>query len=114
MMISESEIAFVSALLVSFAVLLTALIGSILSPFGSIRVQEERTRLLWMVDAKLDLLLKHAGIDFDPYKNIPSQVLDALQRGEKIRAIKNYMRAAGVGLKEAKDFVEEVQRRSAA
>jgi hypothetical protein len=110
--ISEPEIAFIGVMLVSFAVLLIVLVGSIISPFGLIRVQEERTRLLWMVDAKLDLLLRHAGIDFDPYKKAPSQVLDALQRGEKIRAIKNYMKATGVGLKEAKDFIEEFQRRS--
>jgi ribosomal protein L7/L12 len=33
--------------------------------------------------------------------------------GKKIRAIKYYREATGVGLKEAKDFVEEVQRRTA-
>jgi hypothetical protein len=114
MTIPEPQVVLIGAILVWLTVSMITLIGSIISPFGSIRVQEERTRLLWMVDAKLDLLLRNAGIDFDPYKNLPREVRDALQRGEKLRAIRSYMRVAGVGLKEAKDFIEEVQRRSAA
>jgi ribosomal protein L7/L12 len=39
-------------------------------------------------------------------------VLDALKRGEKINAIKEYRLVTGVGLKEAKDFVEEIERRA--
>ena len=64
------------------------------------------------LDAKLDLLLKQAGLEFDPYKNVPSSVIDAVRRGNKIEAIKNYRAATGVGLKEAKDAVEEIQRRA--
>jgi ribosomal protein L7/L12 len=64
------------------------------------------------VDAKLDVLLKHAGIEYDPYKNLPPQVIDAVRRGKKIEAIKRYRESTGVGLKEAKDFIEEVQRRA--
>jgi ribosomal protein L7/L12 len=66
------------------------------------------------LDAKLDLLLKQAGLEFDPYKNVPSSVIDAVRRGNKIEAIKNYRTATGVGLKEAKDAVEEIQRRAGA
>ena len=62
------------------------------------------------LDLKLDLLLKHAGIEHDPYKNLPHEVVDALQRSQKIQAI--YRKATGVGLKEAKDFIEDVQRRA--
>jgi hypothetical protein len=71
----------------------------------------KRTLILWRVEAKLDLLLKQANLSFDPYQSLPPGVVEALQRGEKIRAIKFYREATGVGLKEAKDFVEEVQRR---
>jgi ribosomal protein L7/L12 len=66
------------------------------------------------LDAKLDLLLKQAGLEFDPYKNVPSSVIDAVRRGNKIEAIKNYRAATGVGLKEAKDAVEEIQQRAGA
>ncbi len=68
--------------------------------------------ILSRIDAKLDLVLKQSGTGYDPYKNIPPDVADALRRGEKIQAIKLYRDATGVGLKEAKDFVEEVQRRA--
>jgi hypothetical protein len=43
-----------------------------------------------------------------------SEILDALQRGEKIEAIKLYREVTGVGLKEAKDFVDELMIRNAA
>lgn len=73
---------------------------------------EKRVAALSQVDAKLDLLLKQAGIAYDPFKNWPPQVTDALQRGEKIQAIKHYREATGVSLKQAKDDVEEIQRRA--
>jgi ribosomal protein L7/L12 len=70
-------------------------------------------RTLSRLEAKLDALLRHEGIRFDPYAEAPPRVLDALRRGEKIEAIKEYRAATGGGLKEAKEYVEELQRRSA-
>jgi hypothetical protein len=64
------------------------------------------------IDSKLDLLLKQAGIKYDPYKNLPSDLTDAVKRGAKIEAIKRYRESTGTSLKEAKEFVEEVQRRA--
>lgn len=43
-----------------------------------------------------------------------SEILHALERGEKIEAIKLYRHASGVGLKEAKDFVEDMEHRNPA
>jgi hypothetical protein len=77
------------------------------------RVIEMRTRmgpLLYRVDAKLDLLLKQANIKFDPFANIPSDAGAAARAGKTIQAIKLYRQSSGVGLKEAKDFIEEFQR----
>ena len=77
------------------------------------RLIEMRTRmvpLLDRIDAKLDLLLKQANIKFDPYANIPPDVASAARAGKKIQAIKLYRQSSGVGLKEAKDFIEEFQR----
>ncbi len=39
-------------------------------------------------------------------QDLPPQVLDALQRGQKIEAIKLLRELKGVGLKEAKDAVD--------
>ena len=64
------------------------------------------------VEVKLDLLLKHAGVEYDPYKALPPEVADALRKRQKIQAIKLYRMATGLGLKEARDFIEETQRRA--
>jgi hypothetical protein len=64
------------------------------------------------LEAKLDALLAHEGIVFDPYSDVPAPVADALRRGKKIEAIKQYRAATGAGLQEAKDFVEELERRA--
>jgi len=77
----------------------------------TVSVIDKRARLLWRIDAKLDLLLKPFGIDFDPHNSLPHEVVDAMQRGEKIRAIKYYRDATGAPLKDAKVFIEEAERR---
>jgi len=80
------------------------------------RLAELRSRMssdLWRVEAKLDLLLKHANLEFDAYADLPKDVIDAARQGQTIRAIKLYTQArGGVGIKEAKDFIEELQRRA--
>jgi hypothetical protein len=72
---------------------------------------EPRIARISSVEGKLDLLLKVGELEYDPYQNVPSEVADAIRSGKKIEAIKRYREATGVGLKEAKDFVEEVARR---
>jgi hypothetical protein len=72
----------------------------------------KRARRLGRIEAKLDLLMRNAGIEFGPYQDLPTQVVDAVNRGDKIEAIKFYRLATGVSLKEAKTFIEDIQRRS--
>ena len=93
---------------------ISSVFALVVLPFVLLRLIsiEPRIAAISRVDAKLDLLLAQAGIVFDPYKDVPPQVTEALQRGEKIQAIKHYREATNVGLKEAKDFVEEIQRRA--
>ena len=74
---------------------------------------EKRLNRLSRLDAKVDALLKGAGIHFDPFRDVPADVREALERGETIAAIKRFREATGAGLKEAKAFVDEVRRRSA-
>ena len=59
------------------------------------------------IDAKLDALLRHFKIDYDPYGGLFAEIAYALKDGDKIEAIKLYRKASGAGLKEAKDFIEE-------
>jgi|SRR5215203_6981574 len=73
---------------------------------------EERLDRLSRLDAKVDALLKHAGVAFNPFADVPADVREALEQGKRILAIKRFRQATGVGLKEAKAFVDEVQRRA--
>ncbi len=73
---------------------------------------ERRVAALSQLDAKVDLLLAQAGLEFDPFKNVPPGVVTAITSGNKIEAIKQYRAATGVGLVEAKEFVEAIERRA--
>ncbi len=70
-----------------------------------------RVKTLSRVDAKIDALLEEGGVSFDPFDDVPSEVADAIRRGRKMDAIKMYRSSSGRGLKESKEYVEEVQRR---
>ena len=59
-------------------------------------------------EAKIDLLLKHAGLNYDPHANVPPGVVEALRAGRKIEAIRQYRMATGADLKAAKEFVESL------
>jgi ribosomal protein L7/L12 len=72
---------------------------------------ERRLNRLSRIDAKLDAVLKNAGIAFDELHDLPPDVREALERGETIEAIKRFRQATGLGLKEAKDAIDEARRR---
>ena len=74
---------------------------------------ERRLDRLSRLDAKIDALLHHAGVEFDPFHDVPADVKEALDRGETILAIKRFRQATGVGLEDAKEFVDEIRRRRA-
>ena len=62
------------------------------------------------LETKIDLLLEHAGLTYEPFKGVPEAVVEALKDGQKILAIKRYREATGTGLKEAKDFIDSLDR----
>lgn len=82
--------------------------------FHGLELAQLRKRLaaLARIERKLDLVLQHAGLKYVPYANLPAPVINALQNGKKIEAIKLYRDATGAGLKEAKDLIEEVMATS--
>ncbi len=88
--------------------------GSIILGSVPLRLIEMRSRmgtLFNRIEAKLDLLLKQANIKFDPYANVPGEVTDAVRAGRRLQAIKLYRETTGVGLEEAKDFIEQFKLR---
>ena len=58
------------------------------------------------LERKIDLLLKHLGID--PNEGVDDEILELVKSGQKIAAIKLYREKTGAGLREAKDFVESL------
>ena len=104
-MLSQSE-TFGLVALVVLGLTLLAVIGARLNGLHS------RIAVLTRIDAKLDLLLKQANIKYDPYSNVSREIAEPVRQGQKIEAIKLYRQSTGVGLKEAKDAVEELQRRA--
>jgi ribosomal protein L7/L12 len=97
------------------AALVSTLVGvGVALLFIRLSAVERRLNRLSRLDAKVDALLKHAGVQFDEFHNVPADVREALEQGETILAIKRFRQATGAGLKEAKAFVDEVRRRAAA
>jgi hypothetical protein len=94
---------FAAALLIGIALALL---------FIRLAALERRLDRLSRLDAKIDALLKHAGLAYDEYGDVPPGVRDALERGKTILAVRRFREATGADLKDAKDFVDEVRRRS--
>ncbi len=92
--------------LVAAGVIASAIILQLLSR------DRRHARTMSRLEGKLDALLKHEGVQFDPYADVAPAVLGALSRGKKIDAIKEYRAATGAGLQDAKEYVEELQRRA--
>ena len=61
-------------------------------------------RRLRRIERKVDLILKHLGLDLD--QDVSPQVMELVKAGQKIQAIKLYREQTGAGLKEAKEYVE--------
>jgi ribosomal protein L7/L12 len=70
-----------------------------------------RVRLL---EKRVEMLMAHLGLEFDDDEvgeNIDPNVIDAIRRGNKIEAIRIYREQSGLGLKEAKDVIDELESR---
>ncbi len=71
----------------------------------------KRLTALSRVEGKLDLMLKNAGLEYNPLAEISEDLAQAIESGQKIQAIKLYRQTTECSLKEAKDYIEELQRR---
>jgi ribosomal protein L7/L12 len=83
-------------------------VALILSALASLARRLDR---LSRMEAKIDALLTHTGAAYDPLRDVPPEVIEAIDRGETIHAVKRYRDATGAGLRDAKDFVDEVRVR---
>ena len=74
-------------------------------------VIRNRLEALSRLDGKMDALLEGSGVESYPFADVPSDVAEAIRRGKKLQAIKIHRTATRHGLKESKEYVEEIQRR---
>lgn len=60
------------------------------------------------VNASLCRLEKHLGVSNPETDNIDEELKELISKGKKVKAIKRYRMATGIGLKEAKDYVDRL------
>jgi hypothetical protein len=96
----DSNLAFTIVLVVGFGIL-----------FQRLSALSARVDRVSRLEGKLDALLRHAGVDYDPLAEVAPEVRDALERGEYVAAIKKLREATGMGLKEAKEQIDELRLR---
>ncbi len=92
-----------SELITLGALALGVLIGRVIAPNSSLPTK--------ILENKVDAIIEHLGIDFKPYTNTPKEVFLALEKGERIKAIKLYRQFSGVGLKEASAVISHIENR---
>ena len=61
---------------------------------------------LGRIERKVDLILRHLGLD--PNQDVNLEIMELMKAGRKIQAIKLYRQQTGAGLKQAKDYVESL------
>jgi len=75
--------------------------------FGSLRTAKVNNEWrLSRLERKVDLILSHLGLD--PNQGVNEKIVELMKAGQKIQAIRLYREQTGVGLKEAKDYVESL------
>lgn len=72
-------------------------------------VQELRTRIATL-EAQMQALLEHLGVGASPENALERQVTELTRADRVIEAVKLYRERTGLGLKEAKDAVDDLRR----
>lgn len=102
--VALTEIAIIACILAWVA-------AAALSNNKSKAVLRAQQHALRRIEGKLDALLAHQRVAFDPSLGVAPAVTEALQRGNVIEAIKRYREATGVDLADAKRYVDDAKRR---
>jgi ribosomal protein L7/L12 len=62
------------------------------------------------LERQMAALFKHLAVEYkeEPASGVSPEILELVRKGKKIEAIKRYREETGVGLREAKKFVESL------
>lgn len=81
---------------------LAGLLGLVLIAIS--QLQNEIARM----NMTLEKISKHIGLTDTATENIDAELKDLILQGKKIKAIKRYRQFTGIGLKEAKDYIDRL------
>jgi ribosomal protein L7/L12 len=81
---------------------LLGLFAYLISYISQLKDELRRTNLT------LNKIVKHLGIEEEITKNIDYELKIIISEGGRIKAIKRYREVTGVGLKEAKEYVDNL------
>ncbi len=56
----------------------------------------------------LEKIAKQVGVTGTVIENIDEELINLILQGKKIKAIKRYRMVTGIGLKEAKDYIDSL------
>jgi large subunit ribosomal protein L7/L12 len=74
------------------------------------QISELRQRVA-LLERQVAFLMEQLGVEYyeEPNAGVPPEILDLVRQGRKIEAIKLYRQETGVGLREAKEFVDALE-----
>ncbi len=63
------------------------------------------------LERQVEFLMKHLGVSYDgaPDAGVSPEIMELVRRGDKLRAIRAFREETGVGLREAKEFIESLE-----
>ncbi|NJK43870.1 MAG: hypothetical protein HC933_05910 [Pleurocapsa sp. SU_196_0] len=79
-----------------------------MNPTAQLEALQARVATL---EAQMQVILEHLGVDNASPQAWEQDLLELIRSNQKIEAIKLYREQTGLGLKEAKDAVEALERR---
>ena len=60
------------------------------------------------LEKKVEAMMRHIGMRYDAYHDVPEGIHEHIQKGNTLEAIKLYRQHSGAGLRDAKEAVEEM------
>ncbi|NPV01757.1 MAG: hypothetical protein HPY53_10295 [Brevinematales bacterium] len=73
---------------------------------------ENISKSIRVLEKKVDMIMNHLNLRYDggSHASFEYELQDLIRAGNKIEAIKRYREQTGMGLKEAKDAIEAMER----
>ena len=64
-----------------------------------------------LLERQVAFLMERLGVQYheEPDSGVPPEILALVRQGRKVEAIKWYRQQAGVGLREAKEFIDSLE-----